>query len=279
MLKSMIRVGCELQYDVRSSSSFLLNIVVAPNEHQQIQSENLQLNPDLEVIRSELGEGNRVQRVYSEAGQLGVTYSADVEVSPVSNQAPTIDENPYAELPGEVLTYLNPSRYCESDLLQEFARLQFGSHAPGYQRVQSICDWTNGYLAYAPGSTNSSTTACDVLVGRNGVCRDFAHLSIAMCRALGIPARYVAGYAVDLQPPDFHGLFEAFLDDRWYLFDPTRLADTCGLVRIATGRDAADTPFATIVGHAVLQTKNVWAEAIKGNINEVDEAQVGISTA
>lgn len=279
MVKSQIRVGCELQYDVKAPSSFLFNLAVAPNEHQQILTENLQLNPQLQATRSEIGEGNCVQRVTSQAGSLGLTYSAGVEVFAVSNQVPEIDEHRYAELPSEVLTYLNPSRYVESDRLAEYARRQFGSMSPGYQRVQSICDWTNAHLAYAPGSTDNLTTACDVLVGRNGVCRDFAHLSIAMCRALGIPARYVAAYAVDMQPPDFHGLFEAYLEDRWYLFDATRLADACGLVRISTGRDASDTPFATIVGDAELISKQVWGQAINGAIGDVDETNFGVSTA
>lgn len=279
MLESKIRVGCELLYEVKAPSSFMFNIVVAPNEHQRVVTENLQLDPNLLVTRSEIGGGNQVQRVSSDVGTLKLSYTADVEVQAVSNQTPQIDENRYAEVPSDVLTYLNPSRYCESDRLAEFARQQFGAISPGYQRVQSICDWTNGFLNYSPGSTDGLTTACDVLIGRNGVCRDFAHLSIAMCRALGIPARYVASYAVDIQPPDFHGLFEAYLDDRWYLFDPSRLAETSGLVRIATGRDAADTPFATIVGHAILQNKTVWTEVLNGSINDVDEPKVGVSTA
>ena len=116
-----------------------------------------------------------------------------------------------------------------------------------------------GNLDYVSGSTNSQTTARDVFVQRQGVCRDYAHLSIALCRGLGIPARYVCGYAAELQPSDFHGFFEAYLGDRWYLFDPTRLAPVSGFVRIATGQDAADVPFATFNGAAQLKSKRVWA--------------------
>ena len=154
---------------------------------------------------------------------------------------------------------LNPSRYCESDLLGNFSMPEFGSSSQGFLRVKSICDWTYSNLAYVSGSTNSQTTARDVFVERQGVCRDFAHLAIALCRGLGIPARYVCGYAAELQPPDFHGFFEAYLGDRWYLFDPTRLAPVSGFVRIATGQDAADVPFATFIGAAQLKSKKVWA--------------------
>jgi transglutaminase-like putative cysteine protease len=115
------------------------------------------------------------------------------------------------------------------------------------------------HLEYTPNSTGPTTTAADVLLQGTGVCRDYAHLAIALCRGVGIPARYISGYAVNLQPPDFHGFIEAFLDGRWYLFDPTRLASTRGLVRIGVGRDAADVAFATLSGSSVLTNKSVWA--------------------
>jgi len=148
------------------------------------------------------------------------------------------------------LPYLNPSRYCESDRLAKFAYDEFGSLDPGYARVSAIVEWVHRHLDYVPGSTGPSTTACDVLVGRAGVCRDYAHLTISLCRGLGIPARYLAGYAVDLQPPDFHGFCEVWLGDRWYLVDATRLAPVAGFVRIGTGRDASDASFSTIIGSA-----------------------------
>jgi transglutaminase-like putative cysteine protease len=117
-----------------------------------------------------------------------------------------------------------------------------------------------------PGSTDSSSTAVDVLVQGAGVCRDYAHLGMALCRAMGIPARYVSGYAVDLEPPDFHGFFEVYLDQRWFLFDATRMAPLDGLVRIASGRDAADAAFATLVGAASLEHKVVSATDLDRSI-------------
>ncbi len=170
-------------------------------------------------------------------------------------------------MPPEVLTYLNPSRYCESDLLARFSFEEFGQMERGYGRVQAICDWVYHHLDYTPGSTTASTTATDVLLQRTGVCRDYAHLAITLCRGVGIPARYVAGYAVGLQPPDFHGFMEAFLSGQWYLFDPTRLAPVSGLVRIGVGRDAADVSFATLTGDALLSEKTVWAN----NANDVNK--------
>jgi len=149
--------------------------------------------------------------------------------------------------------------------LTHFALSTFGNTEPGYLRVTAICDWINNNLHYQPGSSGESTSACDVLVQREGVCRDYAHLAIALCRALCIPARYISGYAVDLQPPDFHGFFEAYLGFRWYLFDATRMAPVEGFVRIGTGRDAADASFATIIGEATLTSMAVWAEQTEPN--------------
>ena len=106
-------------------------------------------------------------------------------------------------MPAEVLTYMNPSRYCESELLARFAMEEFGQMPRGFSRVQAICDWVFNHLEYTPGSTNATTCASDVLLQRTGVCRDYAHLAITLCRGLGIPARYVSGYAVNLQPPDY----------------------------------------------------------------------------
>jgi transglutaminase-like putative cysteine protease len=120
-----------------------------------------------------------------------------------------------------------------------------------------------------------------VLLQRTGLCRDYAHLAITLCRGVGIPARYVAGYAVNLQPPDFHGFMEAFLDGQWYLFDPTRLSLVSGLVRIGVGRDAADVSFATINGDARLEIKSVWANLVQGTSQVTLEhiGDAGISTA
>ncbi len=277
-----IDVGCHLSYEVRQSTVFLFQIASANTQHQRVLSQELQFNPELQVETFNSGtEGNVVQRVIVEPCTLNVRYHADMEMTPEVASPTEVNETLTAHLPPDVLTYLNPSRYCESDLLARFAYEEFGSLYRGYSRVQAVCNWVCDQLDYTPGSTIGTTTAADVLLQRTGVCRDYAHLAIALCRGIGIPARYVAGYALNLQPPDFHGFMEAFLDGQWYLFDPTRLAMTSGLVRIGVGRDAADVSFATLNGDARLIEKSVWANDTsnqnQSSNNELETA--AISTA
>ncbi|WP_262966352.1 transglutaminase-like domain-containing protein [Methylobacter psychrophilus] len=256
-----IQVGCDLTYSVTSSTSFMFNVAAARTAHQNIIEETLQLTPTVQYEAGSLGsEAIQVYRLTVEPCDLQLQYRAIVDLSPEMYDTSGIIETGYSQLPNEVLLYLNPSRYCESDRLAHFALQTFGNVQPGFSRVTAICDWINANLDYQAGSTGESTSACDVLIQRVGVCRDYAHLAIALCRALCIPARYVSGYAVALQPPDFHGFFEAYLGSRWYLFDATRMAPVEGFVRIGTGRDAADASFATIIGAATLTTMAVWAE-------------------
>ncbi len=277
-----INVGCDLMYQVRSPTVFLFQIVAASNNFQQALVENLSLDPPLNVERCQMGTaGNQLQRVVVDPCDFSVSYRGTVELSPETHNSNSIGESLISQTPPEVLTYLNPSRYCESDLLSRFAFEEFGQLYPGYSRVQAICNWVFEQLDYTPGSTIATTTAADVLLQRTGVCRDYAHLAIALCRGIGIPARYVAGYALNLHPPDFHGFMEAFLDGQWYLFDPTRLTSTLGLVRIGTGRDAADVSVATITGNALLTKQEVWATIENANETPIDDGtgSSAVSTA
>jgi len=257
---SQIEVGSNLRYTVQSPSSFLLNLSVARNEHQTIVQESIEVHPFQQVDDCEVGPlGNRILRLNAQPGEMQIQYRATVNLNADTANVKTVGETPYEKLPADVLGYLNPSRYCESDKLYRFASDEFGHLNLGYSRVTAICNWVYEQLTYTPGSTGPSTTACDVLLQRTGVCRDYAHVAISLCRAIGVPTRYVSGYAVNLQPPDFHGFFEAYLDDRWYLFDATRLAPVGGFVRIGTGRDAADVAFATIRGAAEGTSVEVFA--------------------
>jgi transglutaminase-like putative cysteine protease len=261
-----IQVGCDLTYSVTNPTSFLFNVAVARTGHQTITQEILQLNPNIQYEASTMGtEDIQVYRLTVEPCDLQLQYRATIDLRPEIYDTSRIIETGYSQLPNEVLPYLNPSRYCESDRLTHFALRMFGNVEPGFSRVTAICDWINNNLDYQSGSTGESTSACDVLIQRVGVCRDYAHLAIALCRALCIPARYISGYAVALQPPDFHGFFEAYLGARWYLFDATRMAPVEGFVRIGTGRDAADASFATIIGEAALTCMAVWAEQTAPN--------------
>ena len=280
-----VLVGANLFYQIVEPSSFILKIAVAANDCQQVSNESARYSGG-EIDQQQIlidANGGRYLRLDAEPGVLDVSYTAQVLIAPHLVPASTIVADAFNELPLDVLGFLNPSRYCESDKLARFAVTEFGQQPPGFALVSTICDWVFHHIAYQPGTTDGSTTACDVLIERSGVCRDFAHVAISLCRAMGIPARYVAGYAVDLAPPDFHGFVEVYLGGRWFLFDPTRLASVTGLVRIATGRDAADAAFATFVGEAYLNNMQVWANPVA-----VDDAPpttvsepsfVGVSTS
>jgi len=257
---AIIDVASTLDYSVSTPTTFVFSIVPALTPYQIILQEKLLLSPQLDFEWLQMGEGSiRHIRLQAQPGSFCLEYKAKVELTPVIDHAPLLDEVNYQVLPAEVMTYLNPSRYCESDRLAVFAIKQFGTLPSGHTRLEAICEWVNSNIDYISGSTNVSSSACDVLVNRAGVCRDFAHVCIALCRALCIPARYVSGYAVNLQPPDFHGFFEAFLGGKWYLFDATRMAPVSGFVRIGFGRDAADASFATIMGSADLQNMQISA--------------------
>jgi len=272
---NLIDVSARLVYEVYDQTRFLFHIAAMKNPHQNIVSESLEVSPqsNVQAMKRQAGGGNRLHRLVVPGGStLTVSYQARVELSQHHADPSNLPEADFAELPASVLPYLNPSRYCESDRLMRFAWEEFGQLQPGYTRVQAIVNWVYRQLSYTPGSTGPSTTACDVLLQRTGVCRDYAHLAIALCRAMGVPARYVSGYAVDLQPPDFHGFMEAWLGDDWYLFDATRLAPVTGLVRIGAGRDAADVSFATLIGNAVSQAPAVSATLHQGTADELNDA-------
>lgn len=279
---TIIEVDCHLCYRMRSPASLLLNLSVAQNEHQTVTSDSLVVLPFLVAEQCDIGPlGNRVVRINAPPGERSIRYHATVDVHAEVVNSTNVGETNYEQLPADVLSYLNPSRYCESDRLYRFAFEEFGQLLPGYSRVTAICNWTFDQLTYTPGSTGPTTTACDVLIQRTGVCRDYAHVAISLCRAMGIPARYVSGYAVNLSPPDFHGLFEAYLDRRWFLFDATRLAPIGGFVRIGTGRDAADVAFATIRGDAECTRVEVMARYKDPNESQhhADDVQSGFSSA
>ena len=258
------QIDCRLDYTLQTDCDFVFMIHVAQTPRQRLLDESLQLSPALRPRLSADVAGNRVLRLRAPSGPLVVDYRARVELWPQCD-TPQADEWPIDRLPDAVLPDLLPTRYCESDRLGPAARQLFGGVAPGLPRVRAICDWLAQHIQYRVGSTLNTTTALDVFVHRTGVCRDFAHLGISFCRALNIPARMVCGYApFDEPPPDFHAVFEAFLDGRWRLFDPTGLAPTDALVRIAHGRDAKDTAFATLYGAARLDVMSPQIRRLDG---------------
>jgi transglutaminase-like putative cysteine protease len=272
------RVSCALSYIVSGPSAFIFNVAVVSNSFQRILNEELSTEPQLEVRESRSPiEEKRHHRFSASAGPLRVRYSATVELSHLVQKADNVLEMPPAALPAEVVPYLYPSRYCESDMLVRLTRHEFGNLQPGFSRVTAICNWIHDNVEYLRGSTNPLTSAYDTATERTGVCRDFAHLAIAFCRALTIPCRFVAGYAYALNPPDFHAYLEAYLDGRWYIFDPTRLAPQTGLIRIGTGRDAADTSFATIFGPVAFSSMEITMQPVDGTVPDYTTEAISTS--
>ena len=260
MSERVVQLHSELTYSVITPTTILLQVAAMHTGRQFISDELMTVNPSTPVDYLQSGaQGNRASRLILQPGFTTIHYSATATLSPKEPFGGDLREMDYTELSADILPYLHPSRYCESDKLGKFAADMFGEMTRGFDRVSKIADWVYESLSYTPGSTGPSSTACDVLLQRAGVCRDFAHVSIALCRALGIPARYVSGYAVNLEPPDFHGFFEAYLGGDWILFDATKLAPVSGFVRIGTGRDAADVAFATLIGQATLTNMIVQA--------------------
>ncbi len=252
----MIRLKFEIQlnYEVLSDHcDFIVNIHAAQTRHQSLVNEQLFVSqPVTPLLYTDANLGTRYMRLQANPGPLTIRYDATVDISHFSESPGNLREVPISQLPSEVLPYIYPSRYCQSDRLGKLATWEFAHAQPGYARVQAIEDWVRRRTTFAPGSSNSNTSATDTLVDQAGVCRDFAHLMIALCRAVNIPARFVTGidYGADpkLGPTDFHAYVEVFLTNRWYSFDPSGISPPMGLVRLGTGRDAADASFATLFG-------------------------------
>jgi len=249
-----LQLAIDLEYHVLSpSGDFIFNIHAARTPCQTLRHENLWIGPGhAHEVQTDPCTGNRYLRLHTPAGPLRVSYRATLDI--VHHIAPPehVPEVPVARLPAHVLPYLYPSRYCQSDRLLSLACREFGGLPQGHTRVQAIRDWVHRHVRFQSNSTNATTSALDTLVEQVGVCRDFAHLMIALCRAVNIPARFSTGidYGADpaLGPTDFHAYVEAYLGDRWYLFDPSGTAIPMGFVRFGVGRDAADAAFATIFG-------------------------------
>ena len=242
-------VDCKLSYTLLEDTHFLFLVHALDGMDQEVISESLRITPTLvHEVHADAALCHRTLRLRATAGPLTLRYRARVKLHrpPPDTQGPEV---PIEALPHDVLPNLMPTRYCESDRLASAACKLFGDMPAGYARVKAVSDWIRENVEYRTGSTNTVTTACDVFLQRAGVCRDFAHLGVTLCRSLNIPARMAVGYSrFDTPPPDFHAVFEAYVGGRWELFDPTGMTDPQDLVRIAVGRDAGDVAFATLFG-------------------------------
>lgn len=249
-----LKFSIELNYEIdQPGCDFIFSIHAAQTRRQAVVSESLVISQNVAPnLYTDPVTTTRYLRLKAFAGPLRVRYEAMVDLDHHTASAQQVAEVPVADLPGSVLPYIYPSRYCQSDRLHKLAVKEFGHLWQGYGRVQAIRDWVMNRVTFRSNSSTGNTTAVDTLVEEVGVCRDFAHLMIALCRAVNIPARFATGidYGADpaLGPTDFHAYVEVYLGGRWYIFDPSGVAIPMGFVRIGTGRDAADSAFATIFG-------------------------------
>jgi transglutaminase-like putative cysteine protease len=263
-----IRFSVALQYAVSSpGADFIFNVQAAHTRQQRVVSEHLTVNQAV-MLQSHTDVPSRARylRLSAQPGLLELHSSAVVDLHHHIARPEHLAEVPVRQLPPQVLPYLYPSRYCESDHLGALAMQEFGRLWQGHQRVIAIRDWVQRRVVFRGNTSTSTTTARDTLASGAGVCRDFAHVMIALCRALNIPARFVTGfdYGADpaLGPPDFHAYVEVYLGGRWYLFDPSGTAIPMAFVRLATGRDASDSAFATIFGPVASQSPVIRIEAL-----------------
>jgi len=262
-----IRLGYEIEFDVPAPVAMVSMLSVHPSRVPDLRApDELAIEPDVPLTSYIDGFGNRCTRFVAPAGTLRLRSATLIEDPGTPDPvAPQAQEHPVGELPDETLTYLLNSRYCEVDRLSNIATELFGGCTPGWGRVQAICNWVNAKVMFGYHHARPTRTALDVFTDRVGVCRDYQHLAIAFCRALNIPARYATGYlgdiGVPLTPPmDFSAWFEAYLDDRWWVFDARNNMPRIGRVLIATGRDASDVAITTSFGAATLTRFAVLTE-------------------
>lgn len=264
-----LELHVELNYEIdQYGADFVFNVHAAQTRSQVIAAEKLALSQPIDPqMYTDPVTGNRYMRLRALRGPLKLAYTATVDLTHHCAEATQLAEVPVSRLPLEVISYIYPSRYCQSDRLYKLANNEFGSLPQGHSRVEAIREWVNRRVSFRSNTSNSNTSAVDTLIEQVGVCRDFTHLMIALCRALNIPARFTTGtdYGADpvLGPPDFHAYVEAYLGDRWYIFDPSGTAIPMGFVRFGTGRDAADVAFATIFGSVLSQAPLIRTTAVE----------------
>ena len=262
-------IGCTFTFDVATPTQAVLMFEPPTGDNELIVASIVEVLQDGPVPSQVYVDvfGNRCRRVTFESGVVTIRYAAMVMVSDQPDlTVPTADVTEPTELPDEALQFLLPSRYCEVDQLTDLAWTTFGAIQPGWARVQAISDWTHERLAFRYGSSSPSHSAMTALASGEGVCRDFTHVAITMCRALNIPARYISGYLPDIgvpdpgTPMDFCAWMEVYLDGRWFTFDPRNNERRIGRVVIGRGRDAADVAMVTTFGPVVLRDMTVTAE-------------------
>src|SRR5665213_3003999 len=265
-----IKVGYQLIYDCPQPTPMLLMLDIHHSHAYEIVTpENLLVSPVTWVTAYRDGFGNWCRRLELPAGRTTISTSAVVRSTGIADPVvPSARQYLIGELPAETLPYLLASRYCETDLLTNIAWNHFKNTPPGWGRVQAICDFVHNHIKFDYMQARATRTALEGYNERVGVCRDYAHLAIAFCRCMNIPARYCTGYLGDMGTPppygpmDFAGWFEAYLGGAWHTFDPRNNAPRIGRVLIARGRDAADVAISTTFGPNTLQSFKVVTDEV-----------------
>ncbi|CAN5369373.1 transglutaminase family protein [soil metagenome] len=266
----LIRAGYEIAFGADVATPMVAMLNVHPSRRRDLRSPH-RIRADRPVPMSDYVDsfGNVCTRLTVPVG--GVTLSCDFVVEDCGEpdrQVPHAEQHPTDKLPEDVLIYLLGSRYCDTDRLSDVAWYLFGGIEPGWQRVQAIVDHVHERLTYGYCFARPTRTAWDAYEERVGVCRDFAHLAVALCRCMNIPARYCSGYLGDIGVPpvdvamDFHAWFEVYLGGAWHNFDARHRVPRIGRIRMGCGRDAADTALTTAFGPA-------WLSSFKVHTDEV----------
>ncbi|MCL5128602.1 MULTISPECIES: transglutaminase family protein [unclassified Algibacter] len=236
----LLRVSCKLEFQIETPTPFILMLRPRSGAQQWVERDEYKIPKNVAISEFTDNYGNLCQRLVAPSGKFSIYTTADVKVSDymdVAFGAPFIEVQ---NLPNEILGYLLPSRYCESERFHDLAKSITENALPGYDQVAAIENWLRNTISFIPGSSDFPISAAEVNMKQSGVCRDFAHLGIALCRSLSIPARMVVGYLYELKPMDMHAWFEAYIGGRWYSFDATQSGIKGGYVTVGYGLDAAD---------------------------------------
>ncbi|SMF55934.1 Transglutaminase-like enzyme, putative cysteine protease [Alteromonadaceae bacterium Bs31] len=259
-----LHTSCKLTFSVAVPSPFILMLRLRSGAQQWVSSEEYTIRPSVPVIEFTDSYGNLCQRLVAPPCAFSIYTAANVITADQVDKSPGAPFVEVEHLPEAVLSFLLPSRYCESDCFCEMATAIVAGQQPGYDQVKAIENWLRSSIRFAPGSSDTPVSAIEVNNRQWGVCRDFSHLGIALCRSLTIPARLVVDYLFELEPMDLHAWFEAYIGGRWYTFDATQAELRGGYVAIAYGRDAADVAIYNQFGPPVYPiTQDVRVELIE----------------
>ena len=260
-----LRTSCDLTFEIESPIPFVLMLRPRSGAQQWIAREEYRLVPSVPVFEFTDGYGNLCQRLIAPAGTFEICTNAEVLTADHIDHAYGAPFVEIQNLPDAVLSFLLPSRYCESERFHQMASEITAGERPGYDQIAAIVDWLRNNISFRPGSSDLPVSAVEVNSRQVGVCRDLAHLGIALCRSLSIPARLVVGYLYLLEPMDLHAWFEAYVGGRWYTFDPTQAGLQGGYVAVGYGRDAADVAICNQFGPPVYPTaQTVDVKLIRG---------------